>query len=238
MVLYNEWNDKLIEEFGLDLRTLPSPSGVYADTAWLLCSLVSLQDINRVYEAGAGTSTVIFAIMCERLNKDLVTFEDKPEWAEKTDRDLSVRNLSHRVISTDSKIENTPEQTKPFDLAWTDGNVFWDSKRMGPAGPENINYYGKFCHRPGGVRYHQHVLTDAVIMYDDGQDTNCLIEIIKVEREMERDPNKMFLSNPTNRHERHQLVSLPYDGHPAEELIKDMGHWYPITDILDHRHEL
>lgn len=236
MVLYNEWNDKLIEEFGIDIRELPT-GGVYADTAWMLCTLVSQPFVNRVYEAGAGLSTVIFATMCEKLGKELVTFEDKPVWAEKTDEYLKNRNLSHRVISTDSRIENTPEQTESFDLAWTDGNVFWDPKRMVASGPEDATYYGKFCHRPGGVRYHQHVLMDAVIIYDDGQDTNCLIEIRKVEREMGRDPDKMFLSNPTNRSaERHQLVSLPYDGHPAEELIKDMGHWYPVTDITDHRH--
>lgn len=235
MVKYNEWNEKLIEDFGIDITSLPT-GGVYADTAWLLCSLVSQQGIDRVYEAGAGLSTVIFATMCERLGKELVTFEDKPVWAEKTDEYLKAQNLSHRVISTDSRIENTPEQTVPFDLAWTDGNVFWDPKRMAAFGPEDERFYGTFCHRPGGVRYHKHVLKDAVIIYDDGQDGHCLIEIRKVEREMGRDPDKMFLSNPTNRNDRHQLVSLPYAGHSAEELIKDMGHWYPVTDITDHRH--
>lgn len=44
------------------------------------------------------------------------------------------------------------------------------------------------------------------------------------------------MTNPTDRQERQQLVSLPDAGHPAENLIKDMGHWYPVTDITDHRH--
>ena len=227
--------EKLIQDFDLDLTKLP-PGGVYADTAYLLCALVSQPFVKRVYEAGAGLSTVIFATMCERLDKELVTFEDKPQWAETTDKYLKAQGLSHRVISTDSRIENTPEQTEPFDLAWTDGNVFWAPRRMAAYGPEDVNYYGKFCHRPGGVRYHKHVLMNAVIMYDDGQDDHCLIEIRKVEREMGRDPDKMFLSSPTNRSDRHQLVSLPYPGHSAEELIKEMGQWYPVTDITDHRH--
>ncbi len=235
MVQGSEWNAYLIEAFGLDFAKLPA-GGVYVDTAYMLCNLVSQPSVNRVYEAGAGLSTVIFATMCEKLEKDFVSFEDKPNWASKANDYLIERNLSSRVISTDSRLENTPEQTEPFDLAWTDGNVFWNPKRMAEYGPEDKNYYGKFCHRPGGVRYHQHVLMDAVIIYDDGQDTNCLIDIRRVEREMGRDPDKMFLSNPPQRHDRHQLVSLPYEGHPAEGLIKDMGHWYPVTDITDHRH--
>lgn len=226
-----DWNNKLKADHGLDLTKLKN-GGVYSDTAHMLCELVSLPEVNRVFEAGAGISTVVFATICERLDKFLVTLEDKPEWSDITDKYLSDQGLSHRVTSTDSRLENAPTFTEPFDLAWVDGNVFWDPHRMADVGPEDINYYGQFCHRPGGARFYKDNLRDAVVIFDDGEDTNCLTEIRKVIEELGRNPADMFLSNPTRRADRNQLVSLPYAGHPAEALIKDMGHWYPVTDII------
>ena len=225
------WNDRLKADHGLDMTNLPT-GGVYADTAHMLCELVSLPEVNRVFEAGAGLSTVIFATACERLDKFLVTLEDKPEWAATTDKYLEDRGLSHRVTSTDSRLENAPTFTEPFDLAWVDGNVFWDPERMAAVGPEDAKYYGQFCHRPGGALFYKDNLQDAVVIFDDGEDTHCMISVRLLVETLGRNPADIFLSCPTRRKDRHQLVSLPYAGHPAEALIKDMGHWYPITDLV------
>jgi len=222
-MLYGEHNKDLIRDFGIDLGSLPLfPGGMYADTAYLMCKLISDPFVRRTFEAGAGISTMLMATISEKVGKQFVSMEDKPEWADRTNQALVSRKSPFKVISTDSDKENCPVFEEPFDLVWIDGNIGWHPKK---GIPHNC------CHRPGVVRYYQDVMRDAVIMFDDGQDAHCLVEIKKVMSEMERDPEEMWLSNPTNRKDRHQLISLPSPDHPAGQLIKEMGHWYPVADL-------
>lgn len=215
-----DWNNKLKEEYGIDYSALPA-GYTYVETAYMFCKLISDPFVNRTFEAGVGLSTLVMADISERLGKDFVSFEDKPVWADRVNGRLKERNSIFRVISTDSKLENAPTLTEPFDLAWIDGNVFWDSKIV----------EGKFCHRTGGVRYYKDVLMDAVIIFDDGENINALRAIKPVISELGRDPDEMFLSSPLKRRDRNQLVSLPRADHVAGTLIKEMGYWYPVTDL-------
>lgn len=215
------YNQALQEQFGIDLSELmrvnQNPGGVYYEVAYLMSRLISHPHVTRVMESGAGLSTLLYATVAKQHNKFFVSLEDKEEWANKTNSHL--RSIPDRVgdfqtIYTDSDPSKCPVFTEPFQLAWIDGNIAWHSNNGMPA---------DCLHRPGTVQYYKDVLTDALIIFDDGEDTHCRIAIDRVMRNMGRDPSTCFIWNPLGRRDRNQWVCPPPDGSPLLDVLVEIA---------------
>ena len=145
-----------------------------------------------------------------------MSLEDKEEWADKFNEKLrSVPELvgDFQVISTESDPAKCPKFEEPFDLEWIDGNLSWYPDK---GIPHNC------CHRPGAVRYYKEVMMDAFIIFDDGEDTHCRIEIDRVMVDLGRDPKDCFIWNPLNRGDRNQWICPPSLDHPLLDVLKEV----------------
>lgn len=215
------YDQALREQFGIDLSELmrvnQNPGGVYHEVAYLMSRLISHPHVDRFMEAGAGLSTLLYATVAKQHNKFFVSFEDKEEWANKTNSHL--RSIVERVgdfqtIYTDSDPANCPTFTEPFQLAWIDGNLAWHSDKGMPS---------DCLHRPGAVKYYKDVLMDALIIFDDGEDTHCRVAIDRVMREMGRDPSTCFIWNPFGRQDRNQWICPPPGGSPLLDVLPEVA---------------
>jgi len=205
-----EYIRALYQEFGIDMGYLQQkinyPGMIYGEAAYLLSRLIAHPDMRRFMEAGAGMSTLIYAQVAKQYNKFFVSFEDKEVWADKYNEVLrSMPELvgDFQIIRTESDPNRCPKFTEKFDLAWIDGNLAWHPDKGFPH---------DCCHRPGSVRYYKEALSDALIIFDDGEDLNCRINIDTVMREMGRDPDSCFIWNPYDRMDRNQWICPPPGG--------------------------
>ncbi len=222
-----EYTNLLRSEFDIDLSTFRQKNGglgaIYSETAYLMSKLISHPSVERVFEAGAGLSSMIYATVAKQHGKFFVSMEDKEEWADKFNANLrGVPELvgDFQVVRTESDPAKCPKFEEPFQVAWIDGNL---------AGYHEKGIPPNCLHRPGSIRYYKDVMMDALIIFDDGQDTHCRKEIDKVMVEMGRDPGDCFIWNPTNRFlsadclNRHQWICPPSSDHPLLEVLKSVG---------------
>lgn len=214
------YNEALKRDFGIDLDSLAKKNqgcaGIYYETGYLMSKLIAHPHTQRVFEAGAGLSTMVYAAVARRHGKFFVSLEDKKKWADKFNANLKgISDLvgDFQIVYTDSDPARCPKFETQFQLAWIDGNLAWYPDKGIP---------GNCCHRPGTVRYYQDVMKDALIIFDDGEDTHCRKEIDKVMMEMGRQPSDCFLWNPVGRRDRNQWICPPPSGTPLLDVVREV----------------
>ena len=215
------YNEALQRDFGINFDEMRTKnggwSGIYYEVGYLMSKLISHPHVSRVLESGAGFSSMLYATIAKRYDKFFVSLEDKEEWADLFNTNLrAVPELvgDFQVVRTESDPAKCPVFTEPFQLAWIDGNLAWFPDKGIPH---------DCCHRPGAVRYYKDVLMDALIIFDDGEDTHCRVEIDKVMREMGRDPSKCFIWNPVGRQDRNQWVCPPPNETPLLDVLDEVA---------------
>lgn len=209
--LYGRYIDKLEDDFGVNLErlrpVLGNPGGIFADTCYLLCRLVSHPLVNDVMEIGSGLSTLVLAKVAKENNARFVSLENEEEWASVACAAVSKLELPNPIVKVDAGF---PSFARPFQLVWVDGMLF--ARGFG----------GEFAGRAGACRPYLNNFKDAVIVFDDAQAPPFKDVPGIVAAEIGRDPEDLLWFNPCDREDRHQAISLPSLDHYAHEIIKEV----------------
>lgn len=99
--VYKPWNDKLVDEIGVDWFefTRDFGPGLYPDTALLLVELCKHELVGSVLELGSGASTLYFEAICRKLRKHFHTVEEEAGYLDGTKELLSKHGLTELSAS-------------------------------------------------------------------------------------------------------------------------------------------
>jgi hypothetical protein len=214
---YGKYIELLLQEFGIDLQvyreTIGPPGGIYADTGYLLCKLISSAFVGNVLEIGSGLSTLLLTKTAHTFGKHFTSLENVPEWAGVACGGLSKLELPITVVSTAGDLSKCPTFEAPFDLVWVDGELF----SCRGAGVSEA-----WVGRIGACAFYRRHLRGAVLIFDDAQSRAFKETPQLVSEFLGRDSSELLWYNPCGREDRHQAISLPALSHPAYETIREV----------------
>lgn len=192
------WNDAILK-----LRACGNESGIYPDVAYLLFRMANEPSVSSVLEFGSGLSTYVLAKTCLKLNnKEIRTIESREKWSHPAKCIVKIHGIDLSFYCT-SDVEGVPvfEKDKQWDLVWVDGDISEELDRVGA------------CYH-----YASH-LENAVLMFDDAQDSYRGIDacIEGLGRSLD---NAMWF-NPSGRTDRHVRISFPTDNHPLLKVVEE-----------------
>lgn len=197
---YNDYNNILIKELRVDWRDietiygkLGNTPGIYPDVALLLYETLKRDDVQSFVEIGSGVSTLYLEKAAKKLNKELITYEEKNEWADITHKLLKSFGVSQQISIYDN-LTKLPEVDAIFlDCSLEERKVI--------------------------IEKHKNVFKNCkIFIVDDAQIVKVSVPIIKSFTSMER--YNFYTYNPTTREDRHELINFKYNDYEINNWIQ------------------
>ncbi len=102
--LYKMYNEELVKNTEIDwfdvekvLNKIGNAPGIYPDTLLLFTKIINHCSPRKIIEFGSGVSTLYFSKICKDKNIQFTSYEEKPEWKNKTQHLLNHYKLNSQI---------------------------------------------------------------------------------------------------------------------------------------------